>query len=419
MKVGNNRGVYQLKNGCWGYRYTYTENGKRKDISKTRDKNGNPFNTERAAIAARDEAVFQHKLRVKEKPLTRVSLAEVYAEYCENGRCGKAYSTIKKQDSLWNNHIKDKFGNRFIDTISVAEVNDYLATLYYTEGRAYMYVEGFLKMFYLIFGQAYSRNYLDLNTYNKLCVNKDCRIQMPKMKIDEDLDIVAYNKEQTAMLDGYFSGTNAQTAFLLGCYCGLRINECYGLKWENVDLEKGAIYIDRQMQYQEGLIKLVSLKTRNARRTVYLSKRLIEYFTALKKEVNQKSLKAQRKQNQKIIEDLDGKKLSSLELVNTLPNGKIQTVNSMKYHSRTIKSRFGIDFKFHHLRHTYGTRLAEMNTPTHILCNQMGHASGKVTERYYLAVSKPGIDILTQNLNKIQNQQKRAKRKTETNDIKQ
>ena len=49
--------------------------------------------------------------------------------------------------------------------------------------------------------------------------------------------------------------------------------------------------------------------------------------------------------------------------------------------------------------HTYGTRLAEMNTPTHILCNQMGHASGKVTERYYLAVSKSGIDILTANLN--------------------
>ena len=96
---------------------------------------------------------------------------------------------------------------------------------------------------------------------------------------------------------------------------------------------------------------------------------------------------------------IDGKKISSLELVNSLPNGKIQTVNSMKYHSRTIKSELGIDFKYHHLRHTYGTRLAEMNTPTHILCNQMGHASGKVTERYYLAVSKPGIDVLTSNLN--------------------
>ena len=42
-------------------------------------------------------------------------------------------------------------------------------------------------MFYLIFGQAYSRNYLDVDVYNKLCVNKDVRIRMPKMKIDEDI----------------------------------------------------------------------------------------------------------------------------------------------------------------------------------------------------------------------------------------
>ena len=82
-------------------------------------------------------------------------------------------------------------------------------------------------------------------------------------------------------------------------------------------------------------------------------------------------------------------------------NGKIQTVNSMKYHSRTIKTALRIDFKYHYLRHTYGTRLAEANTPTHILCNQMGHASGKVTERYYLAVSKTGIDILLDNLNAV------------------
>ena len=114
-----------------------------------------------------------------------------------------------------------------------------------------------------------------------------------------------------------------------------------------------------------------------------------------------KELKAQREQNQTFIEDIDGKQISSLELVNTLPNGKIQTVNSMKYHSRTIKERFLLDFKFHHLRHTYGTRLAEMNTPAHILCNQMGHANGKVTQRYYLAVSQPGIDVLMENLNKI------------------
>ena len=401
MAQHNNIGVFQLPNGNWAYRFTQTVNGKRYNRKSVKDENGEPMKSQKAAIRARQLAIMAFEAKQLEPPKRRVTIQEVYEEYSRKGQLGKAYSTIRKQDSLWRNHLSERFGKRFVDEISVAEVNDYLAELYYTEGRAYRYVEGFLKMFYLIFGQAYSRNYLDVDTYNKLCVNKDARICMPKMKVDEETDIVAYSREQIAELDKYFSGTNAETAYLLGRYCGLRINECYGLKWENVDIERGTITIDRQMQYQEGLIKLVSLKTRNARRTVYMSDKLKAYFSLLLQQQQRDAaeLAAQRAQNQTFITDIDGKKISSLELVNSLPNGKIQTVNSMKYHSRTIKSELGINFKYHHLRHTYGTRLAEMNTPTHILCNQMGHASGKVTERYYLAVSKPGIDVLTSNLN--------------------
>ena len=374
-----NMGVYQLENGNWAWRFTRTIDGKRVNRKGTKDADGNVLKSQKSAIRARQLAMIDFEAKLNEKPKHRMTVQEVYEEYCEHGRSGKAYTTIQKQDSLWRNHISERFGQRYIDGISVAEINDYLTELYYVEGRAYKYVEGFLKMFYLIFGQAYSRGYLELDTYNKLCMTKDVRIQMPKMKVDEETDIIAYDTEQVQKLDEYFMGTNAETAYMLGRYCGLRINECYGLKWCNVDLENGCIIIDRQMQYQNGLIKLVSLKTRNARRTVYMSQKLKEYFIELarRREADIKLYGAQREQNQSFIKDVDGSCLSSLQLVNTLPNGKIQTVNSMKYHSRTIKSALGIDFKFHHLRHTYGTRLAEMNTPTHILCNQMGHASGK------------------------------------------
>ena len=402
MAKQNDTGVYQLSNGNWAYRFTFTVEGKKKNRKGTKDEFGNLLTTKRAAILARAAAVTrEQEEQHRQAPVTRKTFQEVYKEYCEQGRSGKAYQTIRKQDSIWNNHLCAKFGRRYIDEISVAEVNDYLAHLYYTEGRAYKYVESFLKMFYLIFGQAYSRNYLEVDTYNKLCVNKDVRIRMPKMKVDEDAEIVVFTPDEVARLDEYFQGTNAETAYLLGRCCGLRINECYGLKWENIDTKRGIITIDRQMQYQEGLIKLVSLKTRNARRTVYMSDKLKAYLRHLEREnkAQAAALAAQRAQNQTFITDIDGKQISSLELVNSLPNGKIQTVNSMKYHSKTIKAKLGINFKFHYLRHTYGTRLAEMNTPTHILCNQMGHASGKVTERYYLAVSKPGIEVLTHNLN--------------------
>lgn len=190
-------GISQLPNGNWCYRFTKTVDGKRVNRKGSKDEAGNPLKTKRAAAQAKAIAEMRFEASLNQKPEHRMTFGEVYMEYCEQGRSGKAYSTIKKQNSLWKNHLEEKFGSRYVDSISVAEVNDYLSFLYYNEGRAYKYVEGFLKMFYLLFGQAYSRNYLDVDVYNKLCVNKDVRIRMPKMKIDEDTEIVAFSKEDT------------------------------------------------------------------------------------------------------------------------------------------------------------------------------------------------------------------------------
>lgn len=318
----NDTGVYQLDNGCWGFRYTITVDGKRKDIKRVRDAQGNPMKTKRSAILARAEAIKGEQEPPK-KEIVRKKLKEVYAEYCENGRKDRAYQTIRKQDSLWDNHLCARFGERYIDEISSAEIVDYLSELYYTDNLSFMYVESFLKMFYLFFGQAYSRNYLDVDLYNKLCVNKDTKIRMPKMKAEDDTDIVAFSREELKVLDDYFKGTNAETAYLLGRYCGLRINECYGLRWSNVDLENGTIHIDSQMQYQNGVIKLVSPKTKNSNRTIYMCDALKAYFVNLAKqrEEDMKRLRVQREQNQTRLEDRRGGLISSLDLVNTLPKG--------------------------------------------------------------------------------------------------
>ncbi len=370
-------GVYQKENGLWEYRFTVIVDGKKIARKKSTDALGNKLKTKKEAVKAREEALLAVRTeRAVKKEVSRRTIKEVYEEYCEKGRKDRAYQTIRKQDSLWRNHLADRFGQRFVDEVSVAEINDYLGELYFGRGLSYQYTESFLKMFYLIFGQAYSRNYLDVDSYNKLCVNKDSRIKMPKIKAEDDTEIVSFSKEELVLLDNYFKGTNAETAYLLGRYCGLRINECYGLKWDHVDLEAGTIFIDRQMQYQDGVIKLVEPKTRNSKRLIYMNDFLKEFFQKLmeQRKIDEAVLEAQREQNKKLIEDMDGKKISSTELVNCLPNGKLQTVNSMKYPSKEIKEKLGINFKYHFLRHTYGTLMAELNTPQHLLCNQMGHA---------------------------------------------
>ena len=191
----NDTGVYQLPNKCWGYRYVLMVNGERKEARKTKDEFGAPFKTKREAIKARQAAIEAEQNSRRPKPMVRKTVAEVYQEYCEKGRSGKAYNTIRKQESLWVNHLCAAFGKRYIDEISAAEVVDYLTELYYNRGLSYRYVESFLKMFYLIFGQAYSRNYLAVDSYNKLCTNKDTKIHMPKLKTDDDIDIVAFSRE--------------------------------------------------------------------------------------------------------------------------------------------------------------------------------------------------------------------------------
>ena len=226
---------------------------------------------------------------------------------------------------------------------------------------------------------------------------------MPKLKIDEDTEIASFNTEELTVLDSYFKGTNAETAYMLGRYCGLRINECYGLKWENVDIENGTILIDRQMQYQDGIIKLVPLKTRNAKRTIVMCDKLKLFFheihTRRQGDIIEKA--ELREQKKTMLKDVGGEAITSLELVNSLPDGKIQTVNSMKYHTKMIKEHFDIEFKYHYLRHTYGTFMADMNTPAHLLCNQMGHGNIQVTQKYYIAFSDEGINVLKKNLNQL------------------
>lgn len=403
MGKQNDVGVFQLENGKWAFRYTFTKNGKRSSKRSCKDEFGNSLNTKRAAIKARQIAVDAEALNQPLKPVERKTVAEVFKEYREKGCSGKAYQTIRKQESLWENHIRDKFGSRYVDDITVAEVNDYLTELYYVDDYTYKYTESFLKIFYLIFGQAYSRNYLSIDIYSKLCMNKDTKIKMPKLKINEDTEIVTFSEEEISLLDEYFKGTNAETAYLLGKYCGLRISECYGLKWDHVNFENNSISIDRQMQYQNGLIKLVPLKTRNAKRTVYMNKMLKEHLQKQWQQSKEDAVTfaAVREQKQRFIDDLDSSRISSTKLVNCLPNGTIQTVNSFKYPSREIKSKLDIQFKYHYLRHTFGTRMAEMNTPQHLLCSIMGHGNIHVTQQYYIAVSKRGIEILQDNLNQL------------------
>ena len=255
----------------------------------------------------------------------------------------------------------------------------------------------------MIFGQAYSRNYLSVDDYNKLCVNKNTKIKMPTKKSTDITDIEVYTDDELKFLDEYFKGKTVETAYMIGRYTGLRVAECYGLTWDRINLEEGYISVERQMKTQEGLVYLNALKTPNARRKVFICDTLKQYLTDLQEKIKEYEViyQKQRKQNEIMVSDAAGGTVSSLRLVNTLPNGKIQTEHAIRHHRKYILQIADLEFKYHNLRHTFGTKLALMNTPEHILLKQMGHSKSSTTHKYYLAMSEQAVQELKSNLNKL------------------
>lgn len=395
-------GIFQLPDGTWGYR-ARIEN--KLDIRRTRDRNGLIMKTAAAAEKERNWAIAHELQHRRNKEVERYGLksgtvADVYEKCVIPESQKKAYGTVCKQKSLWKVHFRERWGQRDIKSLSAGEINLWLSELL-DDDYSYAYVESFLKFFYVIVGTAYRHNYINRLQYSKLCEDKKSKILMPFEK--PKTDIVVYNKEEIKQLDTYFLSTPVETAYLIGKFCGLRINETFGLKWDHVCFEGGYIKIDRQQQYVNGILSLVKPKTKNAYRNVVMPRALIRHLLLIKSELT--ALSPEEKQKRELrarrIIDIDGTVISATELVNCSLDGTLYTRNSFKYHARELKRR-GIEFRYHNLRHTYGSRMANAGVPQHLLLKMMGHGSITVTQQYYLGINDEGIDIIKKKLEEME-----------------
>ena len=111
MAKAKDAGVYKTENGMWAYRFCITVNGEKVARKKTADADGKPLATKAAAIEARNAAmqIARYGKGPKRRP-NRYTVKYVFEEYRSKGRRDRAYRTICKQDSIWKQHMRAKFG---------------------------------------------------------------------------------------------------------------------------------------------------------------------------------------------------------------------------------------------------------------------------------------------------------------------
>lgn len=388
-------GITQGKDGSWSYRIKKKVNGQVVDTRIKKDENGLPFLTARAA----HEAKLKHEAKLASGEIeiapksSKTTLQAVYDAYLESADAKqKAPATLRKQESMWRNHVGPKFGDTDINAITIPDLDTFLFELY--QKRSFKYTEGFLKFFYLLFGFAYKLEVIDGDRYYRMFGDKSTRLTMPVMEqadVEKEMEgAETYDDDQLAVMEKIFQSEdgNLLTAFYLGVYCGLRISECFALRWSNINWEDGTITINRQMHNTGGQITLTKVKTMTAIRTVMMPSFLQDYLDSYYQTQRQERIRAGQhyKNTERVYDDVSREWIVGGDFINRRTNGELLTVNSMKYWSRKIKSEVGIDFKFHNLRHTYATNCAYNNVNMMLLMQMMGHKKLETTKEYYMKI---------------------------------
>ena len=142
---------------------------------------------------------------------------------------------------------------------------------------------------------------------------------------------------------------------------GLRRGELLGLKWSDVDLDKGIIHIRRQVLRQDGKVVEAPLKTKNSCRNIAIGAETIEVL--------------------KGMEQKD-------EYVFPSPDGGPMSPDSVLHMLQRVLKRAGLErIRFHDLRHTFSVLALQNGVDVKTLSSMLGHYSAGFTLDTYAHVT--------------------------------
>ena len=168
-------------------------------------------------------------------------------------------------------------------------------------------------------------------------------------------------------LEAFFREAKASGVFelyYLELATGLRRGELLGLKWEDIDLERGDLRVRRQISRINGEVVEAPLKTKNAYRTLPLAEDTVSVLLEQKK------------------------KVGSSPWVFPSPNGGPISPDSVLHMLHRVLKRAGLPkVRFHDLRHTFATLALQNGVDIKTVSGMLGHFSAGFTLDTYAHVT--------------------------------
>ncbi|WP_019243688.1 MULTISPECIES: site-specific integrase [Bacillus] len=359
------QGGVRKRGSSWYYYFEAGKiDGKRKKIERKGGK------TKKEAQIALRNAIAE--LENTGSPLleSNISVADYFNYWFDNYVLTNCkYNTQQYYRRIIDGHIVPSFGSLKLKQVTSKRLQEFINK---------KYLEGYAKSSVAAMLGVIKKGFRMANKPYKFIKNSPAEeVKLPSYSKDFDDDnLKIISKDDFACIMNRFpENSTFYIPLQIAFHTGMRASEVCGLTWSNVDFEKKIIKIRSIMILKKGKIDIGTPKTPASKRNILIGAKLLEI---LKKHKN-KQEENKEKYGEYYIES---------DYVCTRENGKIVTMDTIKYLSRVINYELMIPFNFHSLRHTHATMLIEAGVNIKYVQKRLGHDKISTTLDTYSHVTE-------------------------------
>lgn len=216
---------------------------------------------------------------------------------------------------------------------------------------------------------------------NGMILRNPCKgVAFPK---DDTEEMRVLTIEEQRRFIEELDGEYYRPMFLMYLYSGLRLGEGIPLTWEDIDLERRTIRVNKKAivchnygNHSAPQVIQDFCKTKSSNRTVEITPGLVGVLKVHREEMIERAAR-------------QGKEWSETDLAFPNTRGNMVHIRNLQASLYKIFSKAGIKgATMHTLRHTYATRCFEEEVDIKAISEQLGHANVKTTYNIYVHLLK-------------------------------
>ena len=319
----------------------------------------------------------------------RITVNQVYDAYIKQKYDLKG-TTRANYVYTYDHYIRETFGRRRLCEVKYTDVKKFYYELLTKEGLSPATVDNVHTQLHPAFGMAVRDGYIRVNPAAGVLGE----IKKSHVWVQEKRKSLTVPQQKAFMNYLYenhrYEGWKPVITVLIGS--GMRIGECLGLRWQDLDFENRTISVNHNLVHRKlekggESLHINTPKTAAGMRTIPMIEQVYEAFM---EEYQIQQITGFCTQE---IEGYSGFVFSSSNCTVTLPvevNRAIHLVIAKYNQEETAKAKkekreaFLLpDISAHHLRHTFCTRLCENETNLKVIQSIMGHKDIQTTMDIY------------------------------------